>query len=448
VLTRGHHTIGVGVEYERLEVSREFLDSYGIGYVQRWDTAYFTVDSEATTNTVRNLAPAGYFQDTWRVTDRLTINAGIRWSNQTLEGESGIGGQRFAPEWQPRVGFSWLLGAAGRARVFASYGRFYQEVPLNLSTLYYATYYFKLKSYSSDPRLPGATPDAAFDGTTYESNFQSVPGLHPENFDEFTVGYERTLGNSARLSVRGIRRALRSAFQQGFDPSTPTGFMLGTPGTGDLAFLPAPKREYTALEVSADGIWGGLQYQASYVLSRAWGNYTGLFSSDQPDVINPGVDYGLTLSSQGKNSTGLLPNDRTHVFKLAGTRHIAGPLGTGAVFTWQSGTPLNDLGAGSQIFGATFPAFLAQRGSVGRSPSLWDLGLRLMMNVDWPSGGQCRVMLDVLHAFSPQRPVRLDQHHYFSLDSTGTQSTPNPNFQKAVAFQPPMTARIGVDVRF
>ena len=56
--------------------------------------------------------------------------------------------------------------------------------------------------------------------------------------------------------------------------------------------------------------------------------------------------------------------------------------------------------------------------------------------------------LDVLHAFGPERPVRIDQQRFFSLDSTGTQSSPNLNFGKAVAFQPPMTARIGVEFQF
>ena len=57
------------------------------------------------------------------------------------------------------------------------------------------------------------------------------------------------------------------------------GLML-TPGKGDFAFLPPPKRTYSAMELSATGGWKQLQYRASYVLSRSWGNYTGLFTSD------------------------------------------------------------------------------------------------------------------------------------------------------------------------
>ena len=66
---------------------------------------------------------------------------------------------------------------------------------------------------------------------------------------------------------------------------------------------------------------------------------------------------------QAVNSTGLLPNDRPHVFKMSGTWRASGALEAGAIFNWMSGTPLNRFGAGP--FG--YPRFLAPRGSVGRT---------------------------------------------------------------------------------
>jgi len=73
------------------------------------------------------------------------------------------------------------------------------------------------------------------------------------------------------------------------------------------------------------------------------------------------------------NATGLLPNDRTHVFKLFGSYATRFGLTLGASFIAESGIPLSEHG-GSSI---GYPLnFVTERGSNGRTPALWDLGLR------------------------------------------------------------------------
>ncbi len=444
-LGAGRHSVVLGVEYENTRVTRS-LRSGAAGFVTRLGTSTYRVDSESTSGSFHNLLPTAYLQNSWRATDRLTVSAGVRWSGQFLTGASGGTVQRLPGEWQPRLGFSWQVGRPGSQRIFGSYGRFYQQEPLNLSTLYYADYYFTQTYYSADPRQPGVTADSVLDLTTYESGFaNSIDGVAAERFDEFTVGYERLFGTATKLTVRGVRRDLGTTFQQGIDLATRPYFFLGTPGRGDLAFLPPARREYTALEVGLEGAWRQLQYRASYVWSRTWGNYTGLYGSDLY-FGNPGVDYGLTMPHQARNSTGLLPNDRTHVVKLVSAYHAARGLVVGTFFTWQSGTPLNDFGAGP--WGTFFPAFLAPRGSVGRMHSLWDLNLRLAYDAPPVRGARTRVVLDVLHVGNPQTTVRQDQQHYACLDANGNQSCPNANYGQATRYQPPMAARLGVEVSF
>jgi NAD(P)-dependent dehydrogenase (short-subunit alcohol dehydrogenase family) len=106
-----------------------------------------------------------------------------------------------------------------------------------------------------------------------------------------------------------------------------------------------------------------------------------LYSSDAY-LANPGVNVGLATWYQAHNSTGLLPNDRTHVFKLVTTYQVKRSLAAGAFFTWQSGTPLTEFGSGP----LTFPRFLSPRGSVGRTPAITDLNLRLAYDVPTPRG--------------------------------------------------------------
>jgi hypothetical protein len=439
-ISLGRHTLAVGGEYEDGQVS---LTNFrpGIGGISREDTSVYVAVYEYVDGTFHNYVPSAYLQDAWRIDDRLTLNAGVRWSSQRFTGASGRTAQRLSDEWQPRLGFSWQLGSSGAQRLFGSYGRFYQQEPLNVPSIWFVDFIFTQTTYSADPRQPGAPVIGSFDGTTYEEDWGGQEGLAAEHFDEFTLGYERLLGATTRLTIRGVHRTLSSSWQFGVDPSNPAFWVLGTPGQGDFAFLPPPKRDYTALEVGLEGDRPRLAYRVSYVLSRTWGNYTGLFGSDAGFVPgNPGGNLHFFAPDQAKNSTGLLPNDRPHVIKGTGVYRAGMGLSIGAFATWQSGTPLNDFAPG--IAGPNTPVFLVERGSVGRTPAIWDLNLRFRYDPAWlrdPRGG---LLLDLLHLGNPREAVRLDEHH---LLPPGVE---NPAYLQPVAFQPPMTARLGLEVSF
>jgi hypothetical protein len=183
------------------------------------------------------------------------------------------------------------------------------------------------------------------------------------------------------------------------------------------------------------------------VLSRTWGNFTGLYGSDVY-FGNPGTNYGLMMPHQAQNSTGLLPNDRPHVLKFVGTFRPARALSVGAFFTFLSGTPLNDFGAAPSGVATFNPAFLAPRGSVGRTPAIKDLNLRLAYDARWARGTTARVLLDLVHVGNPRTTVRVDQIHYQTADAEGNQTIVNRDYLRPLAFLPPMAARLGIEVSF
>jgi hypothetical protein len=358
---------------------------------------------------------------------------------------AGRTAQVFAHEWQPRLGFSWDLGPARRHRFFGSYGRFYQQNPLSLSTVFYNDYNLVTTYFSTDPRAPGALADSSAAYFEPESLW-AIPqaGLEVEHYDEFTAGYERLLGAGTRMTIRGVRRTMGSAFLQVWDSTS--SIHLGTPGRGNLDFLPFPERQYAAFEVNLDGAWRRVRYRVSYVLSRTKGNYTGLYASDTYAGL-PGQNTGLFFWYQGPNSSGLLPNDRTHALKVVATWSVFRSTGLGVFASWMSGTPLSEFGKGPVPW-TEAPMFLAKRGSVGRTPAIVDVNLRLSHEIRRQRGGAYRLVLDLLHVGNPQRTVRQDMQHFRSLDSLGNQANPNPDYLRATAFQPPMTARLGVELGF
>jgi hypothetical protein len=429
----GRHTTIAGLEYEDANAARGFRDA------QTWRAESSLYHAHAETQDVfrfHNRSPTAYLQDSWRVVDRLTLNAGIRWSSQTLTTGRGAVAQRFDGQWQPRVGFIWQPGVAQRQRIFGSWGRFYLEEPVHMSTFWFVDWTSADSTYDVDPRTPGAKPAGGTAEHYSESDFANTPGLTPENTDELTVGYERLFRKTEKFTARGIRRVLRSSFQWAFGPNGP---VIGTPGEGKLDFLPRPVREYTGLELALAGAWKGAAYRTSYVLSRNYGNYSGLYDSDY-GISTPGGVRTLMTPYQAANSSGLLANDRTHQFKLSASRPWRFGLSSGAVFSAASGSPLNKFARGPSPRPRLY-TFVVPRGSAGRTPAVWNLDLRFAQTVTH-ARGQRRIVLDILHVGNPQRPVWLDE--LAVLDGGAA----NASYGTARSYQPPMMARLGLETSY
>jgi hypothetical protein len=298
--------------------------------------------------------------------------------------------------------------------------------------------------FNQDPRAGGApldSLDAASHGILPE-----VPGLRGQHLDELSAGYQRALGSRLKVGVGGIYRTLGEVIDDGLDPVTGAR-VVGNPGRGALAFLPHMRRQYYALELTLSWHRGdALDLSASYTLSRNSGNYTGLYDHE----VSYGVPNGKTdpdLVEQVPNSSGLLPNDRPHVFKFFGSHRFDFGLTVGTFLVWESGTPLSELGA---TFLPAHFAFLSPRGTIGRIPPIRDLNLRLAYEFPRGFGASVRprVILDLLHVASGRRAVTVDQIHYSALDAQGNQTAPNPNYLKPTRYQPPMSVRLGTEVEF
>ena len=195
---------------------------------------------------VHNRVPSFFLQDSWLATSRLRINVGIRWDGQYLVGSDGKVAQRILDQWQPRIGFAYQLGELGSQKIFCSYGRFYEQLPLILTSTFFANDINTQFFYHQDPRQD-LTPFRTLNTST--SIQPEIQGLKGQYFDEFTVGYEKRIGDNFKAGVKGIYRTLREVVEDGEIEETGTK-ILGNPGKGDLSFLPKFTRDYTALEIT------------------------------------------------------------------------------------------------------------------------------------------------------------------------------------------------------
>ena len=431
-LIAGSHTFKGGFQYKIAAVDE---DDQGKRLIRYDDTSYVTQQDSARM-TVGDRIPSLFLQDTWRITEGLRLHLGMRWDSQFIVASNGMVAQKFTDEFQPRVGIIVLPDNDGSQKFFASFGRFYQELSSVISEAYTDGKYASETRYKHDPRIDpsGGVTDGGVSTIQPE-----VAGLTGQCYDEFDLGYERMFGENLKVSVQGVYRTLIEAVQY-VHFSSEDRWAFGNPGRGALSNFPRAQRDYTALVFTVQGHSGDqLNFLASYVLSRNYGNFPGLYDSYnhwESQVGNPTFGYNEDV----KISTGLLPNDRTHVFKFSGSYRFDFGLTAGTSFSWQSGTPLNEM--------AWDAIFLAQRGTRGRTPAFWDLNARFVYDLSMLADWRARLILDVFHIASQQKPVDIDQRHYFGLDGNGNPAYLNPNYGLAFRYQPAMSVRLGMEVSF
>lgn len=440
------HDLKVGVEYEdnRFEQLNDQTAAPGSpgGFISRIDATTYIWFRAVIRGAVRNRVPTVYAQDSWRASNRLTLNLGLRWDGQYLVA-NGATVQSFTDQWQPRLGAVYQLDGHGRQKVFGSFGRFYEQLTLNMVILYYnADVNVTQLQFDHDPRLDPTGGDTVF--SLLEPQIQGRRDLKGQSLDELTLGYEGAVGARLRAGVRGVVRRLRWAVEDAFNADS--GFQMGNPGRGNLGFAPPARRHHSALVFTLEKPEGGFNFLASYTLSRTSGNYQGLYDYRRdfaPAYPNTGTEFDFP--EQYPNSAGLLPNDRTHVAKFAGSYRVNADLSVGTFVSWASGTPRDEFGA--TRFGNGVLSYLRPRGSAGRNPSVFDVNLRTVYALPtWGKGVKPRLSLDLFHLTNTRTTTRHDDIRFLAVDAGGHQTLENPNYNQPRSFAPPMSARLGITV--
>ncbi|HYV86268.1 MAG TPA: TonB-dependent receptor [Patescibacteria group bacterium] len=96
----------------------------GEGNCRQWDDQ---VQADGGTNTLSLFA-----QDSWSPTPRVTINYGLRWDAQQIVDDSGHSLVRMEKNFAPRLGATWDFTGENRGKLYGSWGRYYDQVPMQV----------------------------------------------------------------------------------------------------------------------------------------------------------------------------------------------------------------------------------------------------------------------------------------------------------------------------
>ncbi len=397
----GSHTMRIG--YDREDTSSYSLQSYSGGI--RWD--YYNRPASGTTDGVtipvgaqyarkrvlqnggefKTYSTAYYAEDKWKLmNDRLLLSLGVR--NDEFDNRNKNGGTfvKLSNQWAPRLGASFDLGADGKSKIYANYGRYFLPVPSNTNIRFsggelFTRDYYVLNGVNADgspilgAELGTTRPYTGEDGSIPNPQTSVANNLKPVYQDEFILGYQRALSNRLTVGVRGIYRNV-THFIEDEDVTFSNGDevdVMMNPGKdltiyhdfgdgkgpvkvalsnskiyqnvdGTWASYPAASRKYVALEFSFEKLYSEKwSLKGSYKWSHLYGNMEGLTLSDvgQADpTITEAYDYPQIM----EGSYGDLNNDKRHAFKLFGQYNFSRELTFGANFRLESGSPKVAIG--------------------------------------------------------------------------------------------------------
>lgn len=343
---KGSHDFKFGVEVERSTIRNrygytgeggplgndvKYLDYGGQPYL-----AYQYGGYDANTRYTRL---EGFLQDSWQITKRLNISAGVRLS-QNWGQVKGVSGSVYkAGRIAPRLGFTFDLLGDKTTILKAHYGQFTEAMlAYYLDRMNPASAYTDYIGYQWDAET---SQWVEFLRTGHENLYHMDPNIKHPYMQQFTVGIERELFKDASLSVTYINRQWKNfigpvdrdadytpidvtvpdlgqtftIYQRTLETVNTHNYLITNYATAISPWvLLNAGRKYEGVEFLFNKRFSNRwQLLASYVLSRATGTVNNDFAGDLGRFV-VASEPNAWLFAQGH-----LTNDPTHMIKLQGT---------------------------------------------------------------------------------------------------------------------------------
>jgi hypothetical protein len=465
-----------------------------------WDQELVRANIYSVGGSFDSTSNAAYIQDSWHVARNLTLNLGVRWERFSSDKSNGEPFMEVNDQVAPRIGLVWDPSGSGRSKLFASFGTYFLPMANEVTVLSTGAYY-RVESWypligdiSEDGSPEGLGDELAYrvlsDGEVPDTREILADEFDPMSQSEVIVGYERLIGSSWSIGVRGVARRFNDVIEDvtidralwekyGVPCTSPDAIAAGeacifnyvytNPGsdfsgwydldgdgeldpidfTAEELGYPDAKREYLALEFSASRRYSdGWALGASYTWSHLYGNYEG-FSNSDAGAATPYLTPTFDVAANMEHSDGDLPNDRRHNIKVFGSYALDVGLQLSANAWFQSGRPINACGLHptdpwARVWGSY--AFFNQgracpRGCAGVTENAWALDLGVRYDWRW-LGAEWFVRADSRNVFNNGSVVTLEE------EAQQYNGSPNPNYLQPRYYQEPRTVRFGFGIAF
>lgn len=454
---------------------------------------------------VANNRWALYLQDSWTITDRFTLNLGVRTEREYVppysEDPSIPPGFRpiefdFNEKISPRLGFIYDVFGDASLKIFGSYGLYYDVIKTYMAAHSYAGFkwksaYHELNTLDWEQIGVGGN----FPGKTLliydwrHPSFESTdPDLKPVSQREISFGAEKLLMENLSFTARFVQKHLRYIIEDVgvivpgvgevyYETNPGYGYSLHVGhGTGKFdpkyPETPRAKREYYGVNLSLDKRMANNWLAGfSYTWSRLVGNCSGLGATDEYGRVSPYVErmfdnWAMAYDKNLKKIDGPLPTDRPHFFKFYGAYTFPFRLTVGTVVNAMSGTPFTERWIILSTYWYPFNRFY-YRDDAGhlkrkRTPFLWfanvyaEYNLKLgkytvnfNFNVDNLFNVKtARRIWDykMLYNMNVSEDMVLSKN--WDLNTPGINYVPDPRWMKETEFYSPISARLGIKFIF
>lgn len=446
---KGNHAIKVGGLYERIG-NNVSLGQQALNIAFNWNATlvttqnvpvtgkygYFVVSRQFTGGDIKETNLSFFVQDQWTVNNKLTLNYGVRLEHEEIPSYNpnapGIEfgwGDKIAP----RFGFAYDIKGDGRTKAYGSYGVFYDTMKLEMPRgawggEKWVSHYYTLDSFNW-PTIDclGAQGEGGCTGGTFiESiNFRHTsnepgseigavdPDLKPTRKHEYTLGIDRELGTRMSVGVRYVHKAWDQTIDdigvcapgsqvcgEVYNIANP-GLGIGkNPIDGPYPSVPKVVNVYDGVElVLRKRYSSNWQATSSVLISRLYGNYGGLASSDEngrqaPNVSRYYDSLFLSFDQTGAEAKGRLNTDRPVQFKLQAAYTTPWGTNVGANFFAMSG-----LLQSSTVTYQGVPIYFNGRGDLGRTPMLNQTDLMVSHDFKLRGSAGFGLMVNVTNLF-------------------------------------------------